>query len=50
MQILQNYKINSNGYLTCIRRDKKALFDRYMADVAEYGKTLSVNEESHRPW
>lgn len=40
MQILQNSRIDSFGYLTCIRRDKRATFDRNMAEVAEYGEYI----------
>lgn len=51
MQILQNSKIDSFGYLTCIRLDKRVTFDRNMAEIAEYGKHISLNEQNnmHRP-
>lgn len=44
MQILQNSKIDSFGYLTCIRRDKRATFDRNMAEIAEYGRNIKLIE------
>lgn len=47
MKILQNSKIDTFGYLTCIRRDKRATFDRNMAEIAEYGKNLKRNAENN---
>lgn len=42
MQILQNSKIDSFGYLTCVRRDNRVTFDRNMAEIAEYGRNIKL--------
>lgn len=47
MQILLNSKIDTFGYITCIRRDKRIMFDRYMAEIAEYGKKLKRIKETN---
>lgn len=47
MQILQNSKIDSFGYLTCIRRDKRATFDRNMAEVAEHGENMRQKDANN---
>lgn len=44
MQILGNSKIDSFGYLTCVRLDKRATFDRNMAEIDEYGKSVKEEE------